>query len=258
MPAFTRDLASAFRSATEKAGLTLTIDTPALDELAYVDRDMWEKIVLNLISNAFKFTLSGGITIRTRETGGSIHLSVQDTGTGVPEKEIPRLFERFHRVEAARGRSLEGSGIGLALVQELVKIHRGRVTVESKLGKGSTFTVRIPVGKAHLPPEHIGAEKISASTAVGVNAYVEEALRWLPDQPGVDSLPSETVGLGSPALIPAPITTPMHRAPSQERARVLIVDDNADMRAYIHRLLAKRYEVITTNAAREIGMEQTM
>ena len=251
LPAFTSELASAFRSATEKAGLTLTIDTPALDELAYVDRDMWEKIVLNLISNAFKFTLSGGITIRTRETGGSVHLSVQDTGTGVPEKEISRLFERFYRVEAAQGRSLEGSGIGLALVQELVKIHRGRVTVESELGKGSTFTVQIPVGKAHLPPEQIGAEQISASTAVGVNAYVEEALRWLPEQPGVDSLPSETVVLGGLAQSPSQITAPVLRPPLQERARVLIVDDNADMRAYIHRLLAKRYEVITTSDGQE-------
>jgi signal transduction histidine kinase/DNA-binding response OmpR family regulator len=251
LSAFTSDLASAFRSATEKAGLTLTIDTPPFGELAYVDRDMWEKIVLNLISNAFKFTFSGGITVRTREIGGSIQFSVQDTGTGISEKEIPRLFERFHRVEGARGRSLEGSGIGLALVQELVKIHCGRVTVESELGRGSIFTVQIPAGKTHLPPEHIGAEQVGASTAVAVNAYVEEALRWLPDQSGVDSLPLETVGLGGRAEIPVSITTPELRAPLQERPRVLIADDNADMRAYIRRLLAERYEVITTGDGHE-------
>jgi signal transduction histidine kinase len=251
LPAFTRDLASAFRSAIEKAGLTLTIDTPPLGESAYIDRDMWEKIVLNLISNAFKFTFSGGITVRTRDTGGSIQFSVEDTGTGIPEKEIPRLFERFHRVEGARGRSLEGSGIGLALVQELVKIHCGHVTVESELGRGSIFTVQIPAGKTHLPPEHIGAEKIGASTAVAVNAYVEEALRWLPDQPEVDILLSETVGLGGRAEIPAPITKPGLRAPSQERPRVLIADDNADMRGYIRRLLSDRYEVIAAGDGHE-------
>jgi signal transduction histidine kinase len=247
LPAFTSELASAFRSATEKAGLALTIDTPALAELAYVDRDMWEKIVLNLISNAFKFTLSGGITVRIREASGSIQLSVQDTGTGIPQKEIPRLFERFHRVEGARGRSIEGSGIGLALVQELVKIHHGRVAVESEMGKGSTFTVQIPVGKAHLPLDHIGAERVRASTAVGVNAYIEEALRWLPDQPGVDSLPSESISLGERFQIP----TPELGARSYERPCVLIADDNADMRAYIRRLLDDRYEVITTRDGHE-------
>jgi PAS domain S-box-containing protein len=243
LPTLTSDLASAFRSAIEKAGLTLTIDTPPSQELAYVDRDMWEKIVLNLVSNAFKFTLSGGISVRTRENPGSIEFSVQDTGTGIAENEIPRLFERFYRVEGAKGRSLEGSGIGLALVQELVRIHGGRVTVESEMASGSTFTVRIPAGKAHLPPEQIGTETAGA-LAVGVNAFVEEALRWLPDQSGADSLPSDTSGLGSRTDVAGAIGALELHGGSLEHPSVLVADDNADMRDYIRRLLAERYEVI--------------
>src|SRR5262249_19828518 len=109
-------------------------------------------------------------------------LTVRDTGTGIPEAEAPRLFERFHRVKGARGRSYEGSGIGLALVQELVKLHSGEVRVESEVDRGSEFTVTIPLGKAHLPAERVGAARSLAPTALRGEAYVEEALRWLPSE----------------------------------------------------------------------------
>src|SRR5262249_7041090 len=162
----------------------LVVDCPPLSEPVYVDREMWEKIVLNLLSNAFKFTFEGEISVKLRiadcgfrneeegercevnEQGAgksairnprSAILSVRDTGTGIPEAELPHLFERFHRVKGARGRSYEGSGIGLALVQELVKLHCGEVSVESEVNRGSEFTVMIPLGKAHLPAERIGA-----------------------------------------------------------------------------------------------------
>ena len=97
----------------------------------YVDRDMWEKVVLNLVSNAYKFTLAGGITVRLAR-GRRVKLAVQDTGSGIPPEELPRLFERFHRVEGTKGRTHEGTGIGLALVQELVKIHGGRSAWRAK------------------------------------------------------------------------------------------------------------------------------
>ena len=148
---FTAELASVFRSAIEKANLTLSIDAPHLDVPTYVDRDMWEKVVLNLVSNAFKFTLAGAISVRLSKEDRQVRLAVQDTGSGIPDEELPRLFERFHRVEGAKGRTHEGTGIGLALVQELVKIHGGTVRVESEVGRGSTFTVTIPAGKDHLP-----------------------------------------------------------------------------------------------------------
>ena len=151
LPAFTAELASVFRAAIEKAGLRLDIDCPRLDEPVYVDSCMWEKIVLNLLSNAFKFTFEGEITVALKRRNEHVELSIADTGTGIAEDELPRLFERFHRIEGARGRTFEGSGIGLALVQELAKLHGGDVKVASTYGKGTQFTVSIPMERAHLP-----------------------------------------------------------------------------------------------------------
>ena len=139
-------------SAVERAGLRLSVDCAPLPETAYVDRDMWEKIVLNLLSNAFKFTFEGEIAVTLRAVGGAAELRVRDTGTGVPAEEIPRLFERFHRVDNARGRTHEGSGIGLALVQELVKLHGGSIGVQSALGQGTTFTLDLPAHATAASP----------------------------------------------------------------------------------------------------------
>ena len=149
----------------------------------YVDREMWEKIVLNLLSNAFKFTFEGEIAVRIRDAGDAVELAVSDTGTGIPPDELPRMFERFHRVENARGRSHEGSGIGLALVSELVKLHGGSIAVESTLGKGTTFIVTIPKGAAHLPAERLQARRRrSASSATGARTpTLQKRWSWLPD-----------------------------------------------------------------------------
>jgi signal transduction histidine kinase len=179
--AFTAELASVFRSAIERAGLRLTVECLPLPEPVYVDREMWEKIVLNLLSNAFKFTFEGEITVALRWRGQHVELSVGDTGVGIPESELPRIFERFHRVRGTRSRTYEGTGIGLALVQELVKLHGGEIRVQSAEGRGTTFTVAIPGGATHLPKERIGAARTLASTASGPMAFVEEALRWLPE-----------------------------------------------------------------------------
>ena len=158
LSAYTADLASTFRSAMERAGLEFDVDCPPLPQPVYVDREMWEKVVLNLLSNAFKFTLSGRVTLRLRSAGdGSALLQVEDTGVGVPAQEIPRLFERFHRVEGTQGRTHEGSGIGLALVQELVRLHGGNIEVCSQVNVGTTFSIRLPFGSAHLRAEHLQA-----------------------------------------------------------------------------------------------------
>ncbi len=119
---------------------------------------MWEKIVLNLVSNAFKFTFTGEIGVSLRERDGAARLTVRDTGIGIPASQIEKLFDRFHRVEGARGRSFEGSGIGLALVRELVKLHHGEIAVESEEGRGTAFHVTIPLGTAHLAPERVATE----------------------------------------------------------------------------------------------------
>ncbi len=233
LAALTAELASNFRSLCEKAGLRLIVNCLPLspDEPAYVDRDMWEKIVLNLVSNAFKFTLHGEIEVRLEGVDGHARLSVRDTGVGIPPEELPRVFERFHRIERSRGRTHEGTGIGLALVQELVKLHGGTISVTSTLGQGSTFTVTIPLGKAHLDPARIGTVPALASTAVGHAAFVEEALRWLPEE----ALPDDWILAGEESLGVDQL--------GHEKPRILWADDNADMRAYVSRLLGSRFHV---------------
>jgi len=220
---FTAELASSFRSACEMAGLTLTVDCPPLAEPVYVDRDMWEKIVLNLLSNAFKFTFEGGIEVRMRAVGGHAELVVSDSGVGVPRDEMPRLFERFHRIAGQRSRSHEGSGIGLTLVRQLVILNGGTISASSRVGRGTRFIVRIPLGTAQLPQAPPDAGPAPVPTAVRADAYVQEALRWLPDGASRPLDAARAAGDGLP------------RPPAG--AHVLLADDNADMRAYVRRLL---------------------
>ena len=236
----TSELASNFRAAVEKAGMRLLVDCPPLPEPIYVDRDMWEKVVLNLLSNAFKFTLEGEIAVTLSDAGDTVQLSVRDTGVGIPKDQLEHVFERFRRVEVSRARTHEGTGIGLALVQELVKLHRGTVRVESVFGKGSTFTVAVSKGTAHLPVEQIGAGRTLASTALTASHYIEEALRWLPEDP-MSSREDSSTGAQS-----VPSDTDVRRGPpvgSTRRPRIVWADDNADMRDYVRRLLSDRYDV---------------
>jgi PAS domain S-box-containing protein len=238
---FTADLASVFRSACERAGLRLKVDCPKQGQRVYVDREMWEKVVLNLLSNAFKFTFDGEIEVSLHQTGNVAELRVRDTGTGIPTDEMPRLFERFHRVQNARGRTHEGSGIGLALVQELVKLHGGSITATSDFGRGTTFTVTVPLGSAHLPPDQIGEVRNVTANGTGASSYVEEALHWLPDEGQVTAdrrseLPTYQEPLPTPCCLPDPDE-------ADDRPRVLVADDNADMRQYVCRMLADQFRV---------------
>src|SRR5262249_8691726 len=189
--------------------------------------------------NAFKFTFEGEITVSLRRAGDAAELRVTDTGTGIPAGEMPRLFERFHRVQDARGRTHEGSGIGLALVQELVKLHGGASAAESGLGECATFAVTIPLGSAHLPPEQVGEARSLAPTGTGASPYAEEALRWLPDDGAGDDgaeLPTHHEPLPTPYHPPRPDG-------ADDRPRVLVADDNADMQQYVARLLAEQFRV---------------
>ncbi|MBU2664091.1 SpoIIE family protein phosphatase [Actinoplanes bogorensis] len=215
LAAATAELASVFRSAIERAGLTFEVDCPPLPEPVLLDRGMWEKIILNLLSNALKFTFTGGVRISVRAESGTAGVTVADTGVGVPEAEMPQLFERFHRIENARSRSNEGSGIGLALVKELVELHGGTIEAASVLGSGTAFTIRLRFGSAHLPAEAVTSEAGAAMVSGTADPYVQEALRWLPGGPEVPS-------------------TPDH---NDRPAAVLVADDNADMRDYLTRLL---------------------
>jgi signal transduction histidine kinase/CheY-like chemotaxis protein len=232
---YTAELASNFRSALDKAGLRLVIDADPLPQPVYVDRDMWEKIVLNLLSNAFKFTFEGQIAVTVRAASDASHaeVSVRDTGTGIPARELPHLFERFRRVDGARGRSFEGSGIGLALVQELVKLHAGEIGVQSEFGSGSTFTISIPFGTAHLPSDRLGAPRPSVSTHTRAQTYVDEAMGWLVGASATDLPQASTAeDLGREATDTA-----------TGKELVLLADDNTDMRDYVRRLLSERYQV---------------
>ncbi|MGF2013744.1 ATP-binding protein [Nostoc sp. DedVER01b] len=347
---YTAELASVFRSAIENANLQLVIDCPPLPDPIYVDREMWEKIVLNLLSNALKFTFEGMISVslkpvkEAREQGAGeqgareknfplcpphpaplplldapclfVELIVSDTGVGIPPSELPHLFERFYQVKGAKGRSYEGSGIGLSLVQELVKRHGGAIAVTSTVEQGTTFTVTIPTGTAHLPADQIWVASTLASTAVTANAFVEEALRWLPEEEEGGTL----LGAGGTALDESTefqlqssevelqnsevelqnsevelqnsevelqnsevellnsevelqnsevelqnsdvelLNSEVHAQNSEvqvqnsevelqnsKRARILLVDDNADMRGYLRRLLNQYYEVEAVN-----------
>jgi PAS domain S-box-containing protein len=234
---FTAELASFFRSAIEGAGMNLIIDCPPLPEPVYVDREMWEKIVLNLVSNAFKFTFEGEIAVSLRVVGSNVELSIRDTGTGIPADEIPQLFARFHRVKGARGRSYEGSGIGLAFVQELAKLHGGGIRVESEVDSGSTFIVTIPLGNDHLPAERIGPGRALASSGARSEAYVQEALSWLS---GAHDISGE---IESAPLLSSPAPIASSEPGTGRRPRILLADDNSDMRDYVKRLLRPQYEV---------------
>ncbi|MFN8344612.1 MAG: ATP-binding protein [Spirosomataceae bacterium] len=241
----TVSLANSFRNVIEKAGLSFQVKCDSFP--VYADKEMWEKIVLNLLSNAFKYTLKGEISVTLTNQGDQAVLCVADTGVGIPEKELPRMFERFHRIENSGGRTHEGTGIGLSLVYELVKLHYGTINVVSTEGQGSVFTVMIPLGKEHLTSEETALTEKEAAYHSAANAFLAEAA-MLVEHPltGTESeeLPTWTDEQNtgsSQAEIQA----------EEKEATVLLADDNADMLAYVKQLLAPRFKVITAKNGKQ-------
>ncbi|HYH95519.1 ATP-binding protein [Hyalangium sp.] len=231
LSSLTTQLVNHFESAARRAGLTLTVECPPLSEPVWVDIEAWQKVVFNLLSNALKYTFSGGVSVSLREQESQVLLRVHDTGTGISPEELPHIFERFHRVEGARARSHEGSGIGLALVKELVGLHKGRVDVDSEGDRGSVFTISLPLGHGHLPADQRavpGAQAAEAETA-RADSYVQEVLGWLRQE---DETPSLQGDLKS-----------VHGESTQRLGRVLVADDNADLRDYLTRTLSPLFEV---------------
>ena len=223
----TRDLASSFRSAIEKAGMQLICECGPINSEVYVDVDMWEKIVLNLISNAFKYTKEGSIRVKVTQIDGQVRFSVADTGVGIPAEHLHKIFDRFHRIDNTEGRSQEGTGIGLALVKEFVKIHSGHIAVESEPGKGSKFTVTIPTGHSHLPEDKL-MDGSTRSGSANSAAYVQEASKW--------SIVSQENEFDTKGEFTDSRTS---------KPRVLVADDNADMREYVQHLLSPQFQVLT-------------
>ncbi|RJQ70172.1 response regulator [Pseudonocardiaceae bacterium YIM PH 21723] len=232
LSAATAELASVFRSAIDRAGLRFVVDCESLPHQVFLDWAMWEKIILNLLSNALKFTFDGTVRVTVRDGEAEALVTVADTGVGIAAAEMPRLFERFHRIENSESRSNEGSGIGLALVKELVGLHGGQIRAESTEGQGTSFTIALPYGAAHLPGDSVRAEPAIAATSSSSDPFIQEALRWMPGD-GVQPLAESTANPVAQSGVPA---------------RVLLCDDNADMREYLDRLLrGAGYQVSIAN-----------
>jgi PAS domain S-box-containing protein len=206
LPTLTIDLVSNFRSACEAAKLSLDVKCGPLPGLALVDAAMWETIVLNLLSNAFKFTLKGGISVTLRAIGDGVELTVRDSGIGIPPDQLPHVFEKFHRGSSRHGRTAEGSGIGLALVSELARMHGGSAHVESIVGVGSAFVVVLP--EVHFEAEAPPQNPPKSNSA---RALAAEASRW--------------------------VAAPAAEDDDGARPLVVIADDNSDMRDFLGRLL---------------------
>ncbi|MGH3784820.1 MAG: SpoIIE family protein phosphatase [Pseudonocardiaceae bacterium] len=221
--ALTRGIAESFAPAAARAGLAFMIDCPNLRTGVLLDPDMWEKIVLNLLSNAVKYTLEGRISVQLRTCADdAVELVVADTGVGIPAADLPRVFERFHRVRGAQARSVEGSGIGLALVAELIGLHGGDVRIDSTPGAGSTFTVRLPgSARTDLP--------LTDTRASSVGLFLDEALQWSNDHDQADYL--------------AGVKPTRADTGTSARATVLVAEDNPDLRRFIARLLRSHYTV---------------
>ncbi|HEX6053932.1 MAG TPA: two-component regulator propeller domain-containing protein, partial [Gemmatimonadaceae bacterium] len=221
---FVATVARTFVPLAERKAIAYEISCPTAPIIIYADPDHLERALSNLLSNAFKFTPDGGavrITVTDDET--SPHITVRDSGPGIPASELGRVFDRFHRASTAG--TTPGTGIGLALARELVVLHGGSITAESEEGFGSTFTIALRKGRAHLAPDQIVDD--------------DKAIAWTPR------------GDQSPVFVPAPAngaaesSAPSNAAPTDEDVTtVLVVDDNAEIRAYVRQHLAPRYRVL--------------
>ncbi|MFQ5648942.1 MAG: ATP-binding protein [bacterium] len=266
-----------FSSLAERKRITLRFQPPQPCEGAepsqgltlYVDRDKLEKIVSNLLSNAFKFTPEGGEISVEVETniplnppsksskgdfkdshlkGGSrrvstadfVQITVSDSGAGIAPEKVTRIFDRFYQADDTYTREQEGSGIGLALTKELVELHHGEIQVASEVGKGTTFTVRLPLGKDHLKSEEIIAQPPPSYSAIE----------------GTAAPSSEDIGEGA-TVVGEPCEGLKPSQGSEGPPLLLIVEDNADVRSYIRDYLESNYQIMEAVDGEE-GFERSV
>jgi signal transduction histidine kinase/ligand-binding sensor domain-containing protein/DNA-binding response OmpR family regulator len=220
-------LTVSFTSYAERKRIALNVRTGEDDIRVYIDRDKIEKIVTNILSNALKFTPEGGrIEVNTTRDEHFVNISISDTGIGIPVGQIPKIFDRFYQVDGSHTRAQEGTGIGLSLTKELVELHKGHIEVESEEGKGTTFVIRIPLGKEHLKREEIGEPEKDEAQSAGAG----------PGSIGpLEIMAGEDKGTRKPDLAPLAET---------DRPLLLIVEDNADVRDYIHKNVKEEYRIL--------------
>ncbi|MBE9106201.1 GAF domain-containing protein, partial [Nostoc cf. edaphicum LEGE 07299] len=224
---FVSQIVESFRPYCEKKKLHLVTQ---LDECAtvYLDMEKFDKVVYNLLSNAMKFTPEGGtISVRLKSERDRCILQVQDTGIGIVKEQIPHLFERFRQAEGSANRSYEGSGLGLALVKELVELHGGKVTVESVYGKGTTFSLWLVTGNAHLPAQQVLETPTEVNTS---RASVELADLELVEST-TDNIEDITINL-------SPNVDTQDSAHKTQHS-ILVVDDNPDLRTYVSEIFRR-------------------
>jgi len=232
---FVVHVVEAFRPYCERRQINLVTylrDCPPV----YLDVERFDKVLYNLLSNAMKFTPSGGnIHISVYPSGDRCQIKVQDSGIGIREDQIPYLFERFRQADGSTNRTYEGSGLGLALVKELVELHGGRVHVESVYGEGSAFTLWLQTGYAHLPSEQVieVPAEIESSRATVELADVDTD----PLADGTATAPGLVTAAGAIAPSTSLPAEPVPTEPIPAVSQILVVDDNADMRSYVSSIL---------------------
>jgi signal transduction histidine kinase/ligand-binding sensor domain-containing protein/DNA-binding NarL/FixJ family response regulator len=225
---FVKGIIMIFESFAESKDISLSIKAEKDEINLYFDKEKMEKILINLISNACKFTDQGGrITVTISEMTGAAVIKVKDTGIGIPSKEIPKLFDRFYQVDSSHTREHGGTGIGLALAKELIELHSGNISVNSVEGEWTEFTIELPLGKKHLKEDEI----ISVTDELNDN---HNRLLNLSEQIHADL-----------AHTAAAFEQPEHTNAEtvDEKEIILIVEDNSDVRDYIKNTLGGEFQI---------------
>ncbi len=229
----TDELVKAFSSGLERRNITFVIDCPPLEESVYVDRRMWDRVILGLLVHSVQRTHHGEIGVSVRKMGAWIEVTIWDTGEGIPASELSHIFEPFPPQHLASTRSRAG----LAVAQHFAAAHGGRITVESEPGKGCKFTVSIPRGHAHLDPQRLVDHPSDPhGSFMALHAYLEEAARWTPELPLQSWLTEE-----------APVTSDSewHQRTllRAERRRILVAAGDRDLRQYLSSVVSELYQV---------------
>lgn len=211
--AFLKALAASFSSHAEQKNIQYQLNFPENGLISAFDPDKLEKISYNLLSNAFKFTPNGGqIKVSAKKEADRLIFSVKDSGQGIPKKELPHIFDRFYRSSDSKKKEQEGTGIGLALTKELVKLHGGQIQVESSPQAGSTFTIELPL--------------LAFSSKISTKGPANYQLKALQS----DKRASEKAG---------PFISSKKNQPI-----LLVVEDNEDLRQYISNILGLQYKIL--------------